>query len=86
MIAAVGVEDYDKWRSNFDSMGNHRREHGLEGRRVYQDAANPNMVTVVIEGELSDLRAYAESKELKEAMAEGGVIGPPQMSFVNEVT
>ena len=44
------------------------------------------MITVVVEADLSDLQAYGESQALKEAMAEGGVIGPPQFSFVNEVT
>lgn len=86
VITAVEVEDYDKWRSKFDSMEGHRREHGLQVGRVYQDAASPNLVTVVIEGDLSDLQAYSESQALKEAMAEGGVVGPPHMSFVNEVT
>jgi hypothetical protein len=85
-ITAVEVEDYGKWRSKFDSMEGHRREHRIRGERVYQDVANPNMVTVIIEGDLSDLQAYGESQALKEAMAEGGVIGPPQFSFVNEVT
>ncbi|MFQ5948634.1 MAG: hypothetical protein ACE5KX_07230 [Acidimicrobiia bacterium] len=86
VITAVEVEDYDNWRSKFDSMEGHRREHRLGGGRVYQDVANPNLITVVIEGDLSDLQAYTESQALKEAMAEGGVVGRPQFSFVNEVT
>ena len=86
VITAIEVEDYDKWRPKFDSMEGHRREHGLQGGHVYQDVANPNMITVVIEGDLSDLQAYTESQALKEAMAEGGVVGPPRFSFVNEMT
>jgi len=86
IIAAFAVKDYDTWRSNFDGEGDQRREYGIKGGRVYQDAANPNLVTVVVEGELFDLHAYAGSQDLKDAMAKGGVVGPPQMSFVNEVT
>lgn len=86
VITAVEVEDYDTWRTKFDSMEGHRREHRLQLGRVYQDVANPNKVTVVMEGDLSDLRAYTESQALKEAMAEGGVVGPPQFSFANDVT
>ena len=37
-ITAVEVEDYGKWRSKFDSMEDHRREHRILGERVYQDA------------------------------------------------
>jgi len=86
VITAVEVEDYDKWRFKFNSMEGHRREHGLREGHVYQDVANPNKVTVVLDGDLSDLQAYTGSQALKEAMAEGGVVGPPQVSFVNEVT
>ena len=85
-ILAIEVEDYDNWRSQFDSMEDVRREYGIREGRVFQDVANPNSITVVIEGDLSDLQAYGESQALKEAMAEGGVIGPPQVSLVNEVT
>lgn len=85
-ILAIEVEDYDKWRSMFDSMGEVREEYNIRTGRVYQDVANPNMITVVIEGDLSDLQAYGESQALKEAMAEGGVVGPPQVSLVNDVT
>ena len=86
VITAVEVEDYDRWRSQFDSMEGHRREHGIVGGRVYQDVATPNLVTVVIEGDLSDLQAYMGSQALKDSMAKGGVVGPPQVSIVNEVT
>ena len=85
-IVAIEVEDYDKWRPRFDGMEEVRREYNLGGERVYQDVANPNRLTVMIEGDLSDLQAYSQSQALKEAMAEAGVIGPPDISFVNDVT
>ena len=85
-IVAIEVEDYDKWRVVFDGMDEHRQEYRIHGGRVYQDVANPNMITVVVEGDLSDLEAYAGSQVLKDAMADSGVVGPPQRSFVNEVT
>lgn len=85
-ILAIEVEDYDKWRPRFDGMAEVRREHRIRDGHVYRDVANPNMITVVIEGDLSDLQAYSQSQALKEAMAEAGVVGPPDLSFVNEVT
>jgi hypothetical protein len=86
VIVAIEVEDYDKWRSKFDSMEGHRREHGLQVGHVYQDVADPNKVTVVIDGDLPALQAYTESQALREAMAEGGVLGRPQFSFTNELS
>jgi hypothetical protein len=85
-VVTLEVEDYDKWRAVFDRVGEQRSEHGMRSGRVYQDVASPNLVTVVVEGDLSDLQAYYESQVLKDAMAEAGVVGPPRISFVNEVT
>lgn len=85
-IIGLEVEDYDRWRSMFDSMAELRRERGIRAGRVYQDVSNPNSLTIMIEGDLADLRAYGESQDLKEAMANAGVIGPPRMALVNDVT
>lgn len=86
LVVAQEVEDYDKWRSVFDGHEGLRREHNLSNERVYQDVSNPNMITVVAEGEVSDLQAFAASDSLKEAMAEAGVVGAPMVSYSNDIT
>ena len=85
-LVMVEVEDYDRWRAAFDGMEETRRGYGIHGGRVYQDVGNPNLITVIVEGDLSDLEAFAGSQVLKDAMIASGVVGPPQRSFVNEVT
>ncbi len=89
MAAAIlinQVEDYDRWRPKFDSMGDVRREYRIGGERVFQDATNPNRLIIILEGDPSDLQAYSQSQVLKEAMAEAGVVGAPEFSLVNDVT
>lgn len=85
-ISTIEVEDYEKWRAMFDSMSELRRKHGVSGEHVYPDVTNPNSLTVVIDGDLSGLQAYAQSQSLRDAMAQAGVVGPPRITPVNDVT
>ncbi|MFQ5968267.1 MAG: hypothetical protein ACE5MI_11755 [Acidimicrobiia bacterium] len=85
-INTFEVEDYAKWRAVFD-RGDHIREaFGIREARVFQDANDANKLTVLVEGNQSDLEAFYGSQELKEAMAEAGALTPLQPLFVNEVT
>ncbi len=86
LVVAHEVEDYGKWRAAYDAGHSIREQYNLPEAHVYQDISNPNMITVTVEAELSDLQAFAGSQELKDAMADAGVVGPPHISFVNDVT
>ena len=86
LVVAHQVEDYAKWRQAYDDHENVRVSAGLGGARVYQDVNDPNQVTVVAEGELSQLQAFAASEDLKDAMKAAGVVGQPQLMFVADVT
>ena len=80
------VEDYAKWRAAYDKHESARTDAGIKSSRVYQDANNPNVITVVAEGELSDLQAFANNPDLKTVMQEAGVKAAPNVMFVNDVT
>ena len=84
MVIGHQVEDYGKWRAAYDAHADIR--DGAGESRVYQDVAEPNRVTVVVDGELDKLRAFMSMPELKTVMKEAGVIGEPQVMFVNDVT
>lgn len=86
LISTVEVEDYDKWRAVFDEGEQSRRQHSMNGGRVYQDVGNPNLVTVIIEGGLSGMQEYGDSQELKDSMSNAGILGPPKLSFVEDAT
>lgn len=86
LVSTVEVESYENWRGIFNNGEETRRELGLGDGRVYQDVGDANKVTVILEGNLSDLQAYAGSKTLKDSMADAGVVGAPQISFASDVT
>ena len=82
------VEDYAKWRTIFDedARTNHRA-NGITESRVFRNADKPNEIIVTLKlDDLEKARQYTQSESLKEAMQRAGVIGPPTIYFIDEVT
>ncbi len=86
LVVAHQVENYSTWRKAYDDNQDFRAQHNLGEARVYQDVADANQITVVAEGDLSNLQAFASDPALKDAMESAGVVGAPQIMFVNDVT
>jgi hypothetical protein len=78
------VGDYGSWRKGYDAFEVHRPSFGVTGKAVYQDAADPGMVTVTHDfATLEAAKALASSDALKQAMAAAGVVGAPDVWFTN---
>jgi hypothetical protein len=79
------VADYAKWRAGFDNHEPARKAAGATGvYRVYRDVENPNLITNLIEWNSADnARKFAGDPALKEVMHAAGVIGAPEIHFVN---
>jgi quinol monooxygenase YgiN len=85
-IVSHAVEDYGKWRPVYDELDGFRKRSGIIGHAVNQELGAPHRVTVYHQAEaLATLRAFADSPELKTAMKRSGVVGAPDIRFV-EVT
>ena len=79
------VEDYNKWRSIFDEQKNIRKTAGCKGESVFQNADNPNQITILLKWDsLKNARAFTGSNELREAMQRAGVLGPPDVYFLDD--
>ena len=80
------VQDYAKWKTVFDEHDNMRKSGGSKGGWLFQSADDPNDVVVVLEWEsLDKARAFASSDDLRQAMEEAGVAGPPTIIFMEEL-
>ncbi|PYQ54535.1 MAG: hypothetical protein DMF53_29340, partial [Acidobacteria bacterium] len=67
----------------FDSDVPNQRAAGLTVRHVLRGADDPQEVVVLFEAEdLGRARALAGSDELRKIMQEAGVLGPPDMHFL----
>jgi hypothetical protein len=85
MFVRHRVADYGTWRKGYDAFEAHRPSFGVTGQAVYQDAADPQMVTVTHDlPSLDAARTLATSDALKQAMAAAGVVGMPDIWFTKQ--
>ena len=76
------VENYDRWKSYFDEHGP-TPEDGVTGGRVFRASDDPRDVVVLTEWKsMEALRAWLESDDTDEAIAESGVVGEPESLFL----
>ncbi|MCC6630023.1 MAG: hypothetical protein IT340_21810 [Chloroflexi bacterium] len=83
-MVRITVKDYDHWRAIFDGRVARRQEASSRGSQIFRNRANPNEITILME--LADADAYeafASSPELREAMTRSGVIGSPEVAFLD---
>lgn len=80
------VEDYGKWKSVFEETQERRREFGLKGGWIMRNPEDPKELVVLLEVEdLIKAREFIHSDYARDAMERAGVIGEPQICFVEEV-
>lgn len=80
------VKDYGNWKRTYDEFASVRKANGVTGASVYRDANDAN--TLIITHQFKDLnsaKAFANSNDLKSAMANAGVSGHPEMWFGENV-
>jgi heme-degrading monooxygenase HmoA len=83
MIVNQKVEDFNKWKSAFDSVEPVRRKYGSTGASVFRGLSDPNSVVIITDwGNADQAHKYSQSPELKEAMKRGGVNGDSKFYFV----
>ena len=86
LIVRHRVTNFDAWKTIFDSMTDLRQAHGWVSTVVRRDAADPNLVTILNRvKDLDGAKRYGSSPELRAAMENAGVQGPPEVIFAEEV-
>ena len=88
-VAAIRhrVEDYSAWRAIFDKHGDTRRQHGETSAAVLRGAENPNDILVLTHWPaVTNAQAFLGDPSMKQAMANAGVIGAPQIEIYEEAT
>jgi quinol monooxygenase YgiN len=86
MLVKHRVANFDKWRKVFDRLEDLREKHGFVGHSVHRELSDPNVVVIVNRvRDMTEAKNYGASPELHEAMAEAGVQGPPEITFLNDV-
>jgi len=83
VVVTHSVADFDTWKTGFDAHEAARREAGALGHHLNRAADDPNLVSVYLAvSDVDRARAFVESDELKSAMQDLGVTGPPTISWM----
>lgn len=77
------VVDYDDWKRGYDAFEAHRRDLGVRADAVFHGIDDRRDVTIWHDfDDLETAESFLESDDLREAMAEAGVVGQPTVWFV----
>ena len=87
MIIRHKVRDYGQWRPIFDRHTKMQKAAGLSNPRVYHSAdSNKSEIVVVFDTKDTKMaKDFAASVDLKEAMAEAGVVDIPTIYFLESI-
>jgi quinol monooxygenase YgiN len=86
MFVKHPVNAYNKWKSVYDDLSATRAEMGVTGAAVYRDPNDANVLIVTHDFDnLKSALAFANSKDLKDALQHAGVSGPPEFWFGEEL-
>jgi hypothetical protein len=79
------VQDYAKWREAYEGVAPKQKQSGVLAEAVYQTEGDPTDVTVTHDfASLAEAKAFAESQDLRDAMATAGVLGAPTVWIANK--
>ena len=82
VIVQHKVRDFDAWKGVFDEHGQVRRKYGATGHEIYRGI---DEITIVNHfPSKPQAEAFAADPSLKEAMATGGVVSEPVMTWAEE--
>lgn len=80
------VKDFGKWKSDWDSSVDMRRAGGQGAFQIFRTKDDPSKVVLFIEwNSLDNARKFMQSKELREALKQSGVIELGDTYFLEQV-
>ena len=80
------VAEYTKWKTVFDEHEAMRTANGVTGHSLHRDADDPNVIIIAFRvNDLNRAKEFAASDELRSAMEQAGVQGPPEIWFADDV-
>ena len=79
------VQDYSDWKAVFDEQEDLRRANGSQGGRLFRSTESGEVLVLLEWDDLERARLFADSDDLREAMARAGVTDRPDIWFLEDV-
>lgn len=78
------VTDFNKWKTVYDADKANREKAGLKEQWVKRNEKDPSEVLMYFDvSDQKHAESYTQSPELQAQMKNGGVIGKPELIFLN---
>ena len=85
VLVQFSVKDFADWKKVFDGGAGLRSSNGELSHQIYHDMSDPNKVTAFYQwNSVANAQKFFQSTELRAATDKAGVMGPPNISFLNE--
>jgi hypothetical protein len=85
IIVRHKVADYSRWKEAFDAHLNARKAAGETEYRVLLSVEDPRDVTLFFDWDSLDrARRFLGSEDLKQTMKQAGVVGDPDVRFLED--
>jgi hypothetical protein len=85
VIVRHKVADYSRWKEAFDAHLNTRKAAGETEFRVLLSVDDPREVTLLFDWDSLDrARRFVGSADLKQTMKQAGVVGDPEVRFLED--
>ena len=79
------VADFDPWKSAYDEHEGTRQTMGLKEVHLLRERGNPNLVVLLFHAaDPERATAFIQSEDLKSIMKKAGVMGMPEILFLND--
>lgn len=86
LLIRCHVADYLAWKAVFDEHELTRRANGSQRESLFRDADNPHEVVILLAwDDLERARLFADSDDLREALARSEVTAWPDIWFLEDV-
>lgn len=86
LMAIQKVEDFNEWKKVFDEHSVKREAMGSKGAEILRDSTQPNEIVVITKwDDLNAAKNFSSSSDLKNVMKRAGVIGFPELRFLDDI-
>ena len=80
------VNDFGRWKEVFDSSFDLRRQNGELSARMFLSRVDPGRLELLCEWDTLDhARNFFDQPTLKAAMQQAGVVGAPEIEYMEEI-
>ena len=80
------TENYARWKNAFNDAADMRKNGGEINSRVFRSPENKNEIVTLMEWKnLKKAQEFIQSRGLRNCMKKAGIIGKPDIFFLNEM-